>query len=77
MTATDAAPLLSRVSTRVSHNEAVVAAVAVGQTLGLGALLITWVAVAFRPVMRPLLRRRTAAGQAASAVSIPGHHARA
>jgi len=44
--------------TDLMRSEAVVAAVAVGQTLGFAALLGMWVAVAFGPVVRPVWRRR-------------------
>ena len=62
MTAADATSLVSRISKRVSHNDAVAAAIAVGQTLGFGPLLITWVAVKFGPVLGPRVGKRAAHG---------------
>ncbi len=54
---------ISLPSTDLMRSEAVVAAVAVGQTLGFAALLGMWVAVAFGPVVRPLLGRRNPVGK--------------
>jgi hypothetical protein len=57
--------------TDIMRSEAVVAAVAVGQTLGLAALFGTWIAVAFGPTARSL-RTRHAAVERPMAPTLPG-----
>ena len=54
------------------RSEALVAAVAVGQTLGFGALLVTWIGVAFGPVIRPFVKRRHGGAQPLPAGAVSG-----
>ncbi len=61
--------------TDLMRSEAVVAAVAVGQTLGFAALLGMWVAVAFGPVVRPLLGRRKSVETALAPASVGSENA--
>ena len=58
--------------TDLMRNEAIVAAVAVGQTLGFIALLGTWIGVVFGPVVRPWLKRRRSDRARLAPTALPG-----